>query len=182
MSQNTKKMMVLCIFILFIFLIILFSILLDKPGLPVTFTSETGQFTITLPTKPKLFSRHFSAPYGQVEINGLTSDANGIQFSLTCFKFSKSFPTSPELFHEDTQVDLSAETFYARRRTIENKGYTAVETKAKYLDGYLIYTREIHFLKRRYALQAITRKDDQSHHNQIQKVFNSLTFLELAQK
>jgi hypothetical protein len=181
MSQNAKKTIIICIFALFISLIIFFSILLDRPGPLVTFTSETGRFTITLPTKPKLFSRHFSAPYGQVETNGLTADANGIQFTLTCSEFSQNFPTSPEFFHEDTQIDLSAETFYARRRTIENKGYTAVETKLKDLNGYLIYTREIHLLKRRYTLKAITRKDDQPHHNQIQKVFDSLTFFELTQ-
>jgi hypothetical protein len=178
MSQNIKTTIIITLFALFICVIILFDKLFDNPGPPVTFTSDTGRFSITFPAQPKHFSKYFAADYGKVKITGLTADANGIEFSLTYFDFSSDFPLSSEFFHEDTQIDLSAETFYAKRKTIDHQGRPAVETIAKYLNGYLICKRQIHFQNRRFTLQAVTRKDDKTHIKQIRNFFNSLTFLE----
>ncbi|MHC5076198.1 MAG: hypothetical protein ACYTFM_07200 [Planctomycetota bacterium] len=182
MSENQKKALILTIFAVLILFIIIFAVLLDRPDPPVTFTSEKGRFTITFPSEPKSFTSHYGSDFGSYDIVGASTDANGIQFSIYSFDFSGNFPTSDEFWHADTQVDLSAQTFYARRQTLEHQGHPVVETRAKYLGGHLVYTWQIHFDQNRYTLQAVTRKDDQSHINQIQRFFNSLILHQLPQE
>jgi len=179
MSENTKKTVVISLSALFILIIILLAQLLKRPGPPVTFTSEEGRFTITFPSEPERFTSRHSSDFGSYELVGASSDANGIEFTIYSIDFSGNFPTSSEFWHTDTEVDLSAETFYAKRENLEHQGYPVVETRAKYYTGYLVYTRQFHFDRHRYTLQAVTRKDDLPHHNQIQEVFDSLILHEM---
>jgi len=179
MSENARKTIVIGLSALSTLIIILLSQLFDRPGSPVTFTSEKGRFTITFPSEPERFTSRYSSDFGSYELVGASSDANGIEFTIYSIDFSGNFPTSSEFWHTDTEIDLSAETFYAKRETLEHQGYPVVETRAKYYTGYLVYTWQFHFDRHRYTLQAVTRKDDTPHRNQIQEVFGSLILHEL---
>ncbi|MHC4757704.1 MAG: hypothetical protein ACYTE8_03515 [Planctomycetota bacterium] len=178
MSQNVKTAVVISSFSLFILIVMLFAKVFDRSSSPVVFTSDKGRFSITFPSEPKRFTSYFASNFGSYDIIGASSDANDIEFSIQFTDFSENFPTSSDFWHEGTQVDLSKETFYSRRKTFEHNGYPVVETKMKTFDGFLSYSRQIHFHQRRFTLQAITRKDDKPHENQIQRFFNSLTFIE----